>query len=191
MNSLLPQWLCDGSVVELRNVVEHRNHLKLLLHPVTTFGQKGLSSRRKSPTGIAANNKAQLRCFQKQVERSVPVMITSSPSCRNLRTTPFPRSRGLVPLQDSSSILPYESSVWRKRRHHVNAILLLPARGGFLSEKLVQVLTAPLMVPDASRSPGRTLHPLTVWCANCCFIVQYMYYKPVRFRFTLPRGHAK
>lgn len=36
-------------------------------------------------------------------------------------------------------------------------------------------LTGPLMVPEASRSPGLTLQPLTVWWASCCFMVQYMY----------------
>lgn len=35
-------------------------------------------------------------------------------------------------------------------------------------------LTGPLMVPDANRSPGRRLQPLTVWCVSCCSIVQYM-----------------
>ena len=30
------------------------------------------------------------------------------------------------------------------------------------------------MVPDAMRSPGRALQPVLVWCASCCFIVQYM-----------------
>lgn len=37
--------------------------------------------------------------------------------------------------------------------------------------------TGPLMVPDASRSPGLTLQPLTVWCASCCFMDQYMYWE--------------
>ena len=35
-------------------------------------------------------------------------------------------------------------------------------------------LTGPEMVPEASRSPGLMLHPVTVWCASCCFIVQYL-----------------
>lgn len=36
-------------------------------------------------------------------------------------------------------------------------------------------LTGPLMVPEARRSPGRRLQPLTEWCVICCSIVQYMY----------------
>ena len=34
---------------------------------------------------------------------------------------------------------------------------------------------APLMVPLAIISPILTLQPFTVWCANCCSMVQYMY----------------
>ena len=30
------------------------------------------------------------------------------------------------------------------------------------------------MVPEARRSPGRMLQPVTVWWTSCCFIVQYM-----------------
>lgn len=30
------------------------------------------------------------------------------------------------------------------------------------------------MVPDARRSPGRRLQPLTEWCASCCSMVQCM-----------------
>lgn len=37
-----------------------------------------------------------------------------------------------------------------------------------------QRLTGPLMVPEASRSPGRRLQPLTVWWVSCWSIVQYM-----------------
>lgn len=44
-----------------------------------------------------------------------------------------------------------------------------------LSILCMWTLTGPLMVPEASRSPGLTLQPLTVWWASCCFMVQYMY----------------
>ena len=33
----------------------------------------------------------------------------------------------------------------------------------------------PEIVPEARRSPGLMLHPVTVWWTSCCFIVQYMY----------------
>lgn len=46
----------------------------------------------------------------------LPVIITSSPSCRNLRVTPLPSSTVLVPFQLSSSRLPNESSVYKHRR---------------------------------------------------------------------------
>lgn len=39
----------------------------------------------------------------------LPEIITSSPSAKNFRVTPFPRSTGFWPLQLSSSMLPYES----------------------------------------------------------------------------------
>ena len=39
------------------------------------------------------------------------------------------------------------------------------------------LLTSPLMVPEPMRSPGRTLHPVTVWWTNCCFAVQYIFWK--------------
>ena len=32
--------------------------------------------------------------------------------------------------------------------------------------------TGPEMVPEARRSPGLMLHPVTLWCASCCFMVQ-------------------
>lgn len=46
-----------------------------------------------------------------------------------------------------------------------------------LSMMLVKTLTGPLIVPEASRSPGLTLQPLTVWWVSCCFMVQYMYWR--------------
>jgi len=48
----------------------------------------------------------------------LPVMVTSSLSCRNLRVFPSLSWIGLVPFQLSSSIEPYESAVWK------NAVLL-------------------------------------------------------------------
>lgn len=38
----------------------------------------------------------------------------------------------------------------------------------------MKLRTGPLMVPVPSRSPGLMLHPLIVWCANCCVTVQYL-----------------
>ena len=38
-------------------------------------------------------------------------------------------------------------------------------------------LTGPLIVPLPSRSPGLRLQPVTVWCASCCVMLQYMYLK--------------
>ena len=38
----------------------------------------------------------------------------------------------------------------------------------------LMLITGPDIVPEARRSPGRMLHPVTVWCTSCCFIVQYM-----------------
>ena len=35
--------------------------------------------------------------------------------------------------------------------------------------------TFPLMVPVASKSPGRMLQPVAEWWASCCFMVQYKY----------------
>jgi hypothetical protein len=37
------------------------------------------------------------------------------------------------------------------------------------------LLTGPLMVPDANRSPERRLQPFTVWCASCWDTVQYLH----------------
>lgn len=53
-------------------------------------------------------------------------------------------------------------------------------KGAHYSHRVLSILcmwtlTGPLMVPEASRSPGLTLQPLTVWWASCCFMVQYMY----------------
>src|SRR5262249_10768058 len=72
-----------------------------------------------------------------------PVIVTRSPSCKNVRFSPSGNVSGFVPFHASSSRLPYESGV------------------------------GPLMVPDASRSPGRRLQPLTVWCASCWQTFQY------------------
>ena len=47
----------------------------------------------------------------------LPVKMTSSPSARNLRVTPCPRSSGLVPFQHSSSRLPYESGVCEETKN--------------------------------------------------------------------------
>lgn len=41
-------------------------------------------------------------------------------------------------------------------------------------------VTSPDIVPDASKSPGLVLQPVTVWCTNCCFMVQYMCLKLLR-----------
>jgi len=37
------------------------------------------------------------------------------------------------------------------------------------------LLTGPLMVPEASRSPGLRLQPDAAWWTSCCFAVQYRY----------------
>lgn len=71
-----------------------------------------------------------------------PRIMTSSPSCKNLRLSPPFNWMDFVPFQQSSSIDPNESSV------------------------------SPLIVPDAMRSPGRTLQPVMVWWANCWAAVQ-------------------
>ena len=46
-------------------------------------------------------------------------MITSSPSWRNFRETPCPRSNGLVPFQQSSNMEPYESGVWKGKEERL------------------------------------------------------------------------
>ena len=33
---------------------------------------------------------------------------------------------------------------------------------------------SPEIVPLASKSPGRRLHPLLAWCVSSCAVVQYM-----------------
>ena len=38
-------------------------------------------------------------------------------------------------------------------------------------------LTVPEIVPDPSKSPGRILHPVTLWCTSCWRGLQYMYLK--------------
>ena len=73
--------------------------------------------------------------------------MTSSSSCKNFRVMPSPSSTVRVPRQLNSSMEPKESVV------------------------------GPLIVPDPKRSPGWRLQPVIVWCANCCFMVQYMYLK--------------
>src|SRR5690606_38967273 len=60
------------------------------------------------------------------------VMITASPSCRNVLVSPPGRFIGFSPRHVNSSRLPKVSGV------------------------------GPEIVPDAIRSPGRRLHPLTV-----------------------------
>jgi len=42
--------------------------------------------------------------------------------------------------------------------------------------KCCEVLTGPLMVPEAIRSPGLRLHPVIEWWTSCCFAVQYRCY---------------
>ena len=71
-----------------------------------------------------------------------PRSTTSSPSSRNVRSLPSPSRSGSVPFQVSSMRLPS-----------------LPR-------------SAPEIVPDAIRSPVRTLAPFEVACASCCGIVQ-------------------
>mmetsp|Transcript_27716 Transcript_27716/g.65322 ORF Transcript_27716/g.65322 Transcript_27716/m.65322 type:complete len:277 (+) Transcript_27716:523-1353(+) len=76
--------------------------------------------------------------------RQLPVMTTESPSSRNFRVWPLvPRGREPPAFQLSSSMLPSESG------------------------------EGPLMVPVPSRSPGRMLQPVTVWCTSCCRMFQY------------------
>ena len=52
---------------------------------------------------------AEGRAYQRHT--TLPDSITSSPSLRNFRTLPLPISTSLVPFQQSSSMLPSESSV--------------------------------------------------------------------------------
>lgn len=59
-------------------------------------------------------------------------MITSSPSAKNFRDSLFDNEIGFVPFQHNSSNDPYESGV------------------------------SPLIVPDANKSPGFKLQPVTV-----------------------------
>ena len=66
-------------------------------------------------------------------------MITSSPSCRNVRVSPFGRVTASAPPRVSSSRHPRASSARAPRRCRC-----------------------------ASRSPGRRLQPLLAWCASIC-----------------------
>src|SRR5690606_17666931 len=73
-----------------------------------------------------------------------PRRMLSSPSSRNLRTSPLASSTGCLPPSVISSRLPKEPG------------------------------TAPDRVPEPNRSPGCNWQPLTLWWATICATVQYM-----------------
>src|SRR5690554_2621543 len=76
-----------------------------------------------------------------------PLKITVSLSLMNFLSVPSDSFIGFCPRQVNSSIDPYESGV------------------------------GPEMFPLPIISPLFTLQPLTVWCANCWLIFQYIYLK--------------
>lgn len=52
------------------------------------------------------------------------------------------------------------------------------------------LLTGPLMVPDANRSPARRLQPFIVWCASCWDTVQYLHRERESFSWLLCRSEC-
>ena len=64
----------------------------------------------------------------------------------------------------------------RKRRSspEASAIGLLAALRGLQQAAVARPRSGPEIVPVPSRSPGRRLQPLQVWCAIICATVQYM-----------------
>ena len=87
-----------------------------------------------------------------------PFSITSSPSSRNARVSPPGNESGFLPPWVSSIIEPKEPGA------------------------------APESVPEPSRSPGRRLQPLEVWCATICATVQYESRKLARESRAGPLG---
>ena len=93
--------------------------------------------------------------------RHAPRRITSSPSSRNPRVSPLGNTTGSVPRHDNSSSDPRSSCV------------------------------GPDTVPLASRSPGRRLQPVRVWCATIWSNVQYICLNSLRLRRTAGSPRAR
>lgn len=85
----------------------------------------------------------------------LPLKITSSLSCKNLRVLPSLSRIGLVPFQLSSSIDPNESDAYNRMLYQ-----FLFSYGWKIKSNRKR--TIPLIVPEAIKSPGLILQPVTV-----------------------------